>query len=113
MSDNFFDEPKTEKRRFLILSDLKQEMPNSRLKVIDKTKRTSMQGKEYKVLILCDEEGTEYEASAWERDVVRCIQEWGTNPDNWGYLTLEKHPSGNRFLFAPHKNQLPNEEDVA
>lgn len=90
--------------RFLILTDMKQEMPTGVLLVESAKMRKNYAGKEYPVLTVEDEKGERYDIAAWERDVKEVIRQFGTNTDTWnaqGGLLLQKNPSGTRWMILP------------
>lgn len=110
MTESFYDTNGMNDERFLILSDLTQEIPDSRLKITGRELRKNAQGKEYPVIMCHDKDGNKYVISAWKRDVRALIQEWGGEPLNWGYFEI--HKAGNRFTLAVAKDQTPLEEDI-
>jgi len=85
--------------RYLILSDLEQEYPEGPLKVTGIEERTSAAGTKFPVLKLEAEDGTDYEASAWERDVKPCLHEYGTNPLKWGRVRFQR--GAKRYVIVP------------
>lgn len=99
--------------RFLILSDMEQEMPSGRCKVTGAEKRRSNSGKEFPVLTLEDNDGNEYQVSAWQRDVRDCVKQWGVkvHPKDWGYVEFKK--VGNRYTIVPAAHQEPEAEEVS
>jgi len=96
--------------RYIILSDMEQEIPNGPLKVKACEMREAAGGKKYPVLRLEDEDGNEFILSAWKRDVRRCIQEWGGNPLSWGYITLKR--GATRIDIFPSEPQPVKVEDI-
>jgi len=90
--------------RFLILTDMKQEVPTGVLLVVSEEMRKNYAGKEYPVITVEDEKGDRYDCAAWERDVKEVIRNFGTDTKSWnaqGGIMLEKNSSGSRWVFVP------------
>lgn len=90
--------------RFLILTDLTQEVPTGPLLVVREEMRKNYAGKEYPVLTVEDESGELYDVAAWERDVKRVIAEFGKDTAGWntqGGIMLKKNGNGSRWEFHP------------
>lgn len=96
--------------RYLILNDANQQMPTERLKVRGAEMRKTNAGNDYPVLLLQGEDGNEYAASAWPRDVEQCIRQWNNDPELWGYVAIVKN--GNRYAIVPAPDQKPREERI-
>lgn len=91
--------------RYIILSEKQQEMPE-RFRIKKFGIKDSGTGKQYVELDCVDEDGSKLKVSVFQRDVKLCVQQWGTNPDNWGYMKFVLNMTGNRYYLAPHENQV-------
>lgn len=102
------------KTRFLILNDIKQDMPSERLRIIGGGVRVGKtSGKPYKWYLLQGDSGDEWESTLWARDVTSCAKEWGDKPKNWGFLKIQLNKAKTAYELVPHENQLTHEEVVA
>lgn len=98
--------------RFIILTDLKQEVPTGRLYVMREEMRKTYTGKEYPVLTVEDEDGNSYDVAAWPRDVKRVLLEFGKDTKGWnaqGGIQLQKNSSASRWEFVPCKLDIVEE----
>ena len=94
--------------RWLILSDVEQDMPTEDFKVTEATEKKSQGGKAMPILILKGEEsGDVVQICAWKRDVIDCIKQYGGKPETWGKVGFER--KGNRYLLKPRETKLVEE----
>jgi len=107
---NFFEETKPGER-WVILSDKDQQLPTD-LKVTGGEVRKTADGKPLKVLLLRAPDGSNFVLSAWSRDVRKCVDEWGTNPMDWGKLSFIFDILRNRWALLPSDDQSVIQEDI-
>jgi len=97
--------------RYIIMSDVKQQIPRRPLRVTKTELRMGRTGKEYPVLTLQDADGNNVACAAWKRDVSMCIKEWGKNPILWG--DVEIVVKGKRLELWPCDEQRVEIEKIA
>jgi len=109
--ENFFEETKAGER-WVILSDKDQKLPAD-LKVIGGEMRKTNDGKPLKVLCLKSPDGQQFVLSAWSRDVRKCVDEWGTNPMTWGFVSFVYDSARGRWMLLPSDPQPIKVEKIA
>lgn len=84
-------EETTTTERWLILSDANQKFPTGELIVDWAGERASKTNPEKKnqILILSDEEGNKYTICVWKRDVIECINQYGSDTEQWNGVKFE------------------------
>lgn len=109
----FYNTEKFErKNRSIRLNEITQKVPAGPLKVIGMRKQKSQSGIEYPILILEDQDRSQYDVFAWERDVIECGREWGDmDPTDWGYVQFQLASNKTRFELVPCNPQPMNKED--
>lgn len=86
--------------RWLILNDKEQQFPTDALEVSSCEERKTQAGKTMPVLTLTHPEtGEKYQVCAWKRDVIRCINEYGTDTDSWSLVKFEQ--KNGRWMLVP------------
>lgn len=101
MTDGFEYDESSNENRFIILSDLKQEVPTGHLRVVKGEMRKTANNKEYPVLLMEDNDGSSYQVAAWKRDVKRCVAQWGGKIENWGTVHIALAQTGTRYELIP------------
>jgi hypothetical protein len=109
-TSSFYTTEGIDTERFLILSDLQQAVPQTRLKVVGRELRTNKDGREYPTLRVQDEEGNIYTVAAWKRDCRDLIKQWGGEPLDWGYFLIKR--GTHRFELDVAFDQTTEEEIV-
>jgi len=97
--------------RYIVLGEKEQELPE-RFKVSSYAVKESGSGKQYVELKCLDNDGTKLMIAVFQRDVKKCVEQWGTNPDNWGWIQFTLNMTANRYFLEPAKNQIDKEEAV-
>jgi hypothetical protein len=98
--------------RYVILNDIKQDVPKGPLRVTDRAMRKTADGREYPVIMADDEHGNGFIISAWPRDVRGCIEQWGGEPKDWGQIRIELARGGMRYCVVPAGEKPPKESRV-
>lgn len=84
-----YEDTNTSAERWLILSDKNQQFPKNSLTVDWAGERKTQAGKTIPVMILVDEDAEKYVICAWKRDVLACINEYGTDTEQWDCVKFE------------------------
>lgn len=109
MAEESFYNDVSDGERFLILSDLQQEVPTGALKVVAREMRTTAStGKTYPVIVVEGDSGDRYSIAAWPRDCKACIRQWGGEPLQWGSFELRRGAS--RYELVPRPMQAIEEQ---
>lgn len=108
MAEFKYDDAPTE-GRFLILNDTEQEFPTACMKVVAAEEKMSYGGKPYPVLTLEDDDGDTYQVAAWKRDVLKCIQQFGTDPLKWEEVKISLAVGGRRYELVPAAMRVKEE----
>ena len=88
-----YDETTTESR-WLILNDKEQQFPTDPLEVESASEQKTAAGKTMPVIALVNPEtGEKYRICAWKRDVIACINQYGTDTESWDLVRFEKRNS--------------------
>lgn len=90
--------------RYIVLGEKDQELPK-RCRVYDYNIKESASGKQYVELKCVDDDEVKLTVSVFQRDVKRCVSQWGTDPKNWGYMQFTMTPGGNRYYLEPALDQ--------
>lgn len=102
-------EETTSEKRWLILSDKEQKFPVGNLEVLSCEERTTAGGKTMPVITLSDREtGDTFQICAWKRDVLQCINEYGTNTDSWDDVQFAQ--KNGRWQLVPASMPLIEEK---
>lgn len=94
--------------RYIVLGDKTQDFPK-RCKVLSYEVK-GPEGKNYVELACKDDEDNQIKISVFPRDVKACIDSWGSDPKNWGWIAFELNFTGNRYFLKPAKNQIDVED---
>jgi len=102
-------EETTAEKRWLILSDKDQKFPEGNLEVISSEEKKTASGKSMPVLTLQKREtGDIFQICAWKRDVLLCINEYGTDTDSWSDVQFEQ--KNGRWQLVPAPMQVIEEK---
>jgi hypothetical protein len=97
--------------RYIVLGEKEQELPQ-RFRVSEFKVKESGSGKQYVELKCLDDAGVKLMIAVFQRDVKKCVEQWGTDPTNWQWIQFTLNMTANRYFLEPAKNQLPESEDV-
>lgn len=95
--------------RYIVLGEKTQELP-SRIRVLEYAVKESSSGKQYVELKCEDDEGSKCVVSVFQRDVKQCVGQWGSDPNNWGWMKFTLNMTGNRYFLEPAADQITPED---